>query len=81
MSNQAEAVRPEFNPIGVAIEQLSNDLVKKLPLNENNLHRLYNAPYPVEDEVSVREMGDWRLSRPGKVLKAFLSSCQFQGLY
>jgi hypothetical protein len=63
MSGKAEVGWLEFNPVAVAIEQLSNDLVEDLPLKENNLHRLYHAPYPVDDEVLVREIGDWTLGR------------------
>lgn len=70
MSGKAEVGCLEINPVAVAIEQLSNDLVADLPLKENNLHRLYNVPYPVDDEVLVREMGDWRLGRQERVFKA-----------
>ncbi len=73
MSVKAEANRPEFKPVAVTIEQLSNDLVEDLPLKENNLHRLYNAPYPVEDEVSVGGMRHWGLGRYRRVLKVSLS--------
>ena len=76
MSGKADVGWLEFNPVAVVIEQLSNDLVEDLPLKENNLHRLYNVPYPVEDEVLVGERRDWGLEirQIRQSVKSFLVS-------